>query len=486
MSTGHAGAIGYAPKVMVETPTRPQEKDLYKMMWNIPAYRTVAPGESCAQEFLMQARPKAGSTVLDLGCGTGRGGLQLAVFGQMNVTMVDFADNCLDQDIRDMLEAQKHTLRFVEADLNAELPVSAEYGFCTDVMEHIRPHRVDAVLNHCLRACQHVYFQIATEDDVMGKIVGHKLHLSVHPYGWWLQKFQERNCLIHWSKDYGTHCCFYVSAWVEGKDITEVGVLNVSEDKMRENVKHNIAQGWGQVVPHELNDVEVMILGGGPSMESQLDEIKRLRESGVKLLTLNGAYKWAIDNGLKPSGLVMVDARPHNARFTQPVIDDCKYFIASQCDPTVFEGLPKERTYLWHTTAELIRDLLKAQYGDEWWAIPGGSTILLRTIPLFRLLGFKRFHLFGCDSCLEDNKHHAYEQAENDGQPVIRVTVGGRVFQCHLWMASQATEFIDLIKFLGDEIELEVYGDGLLRHILQTGANLMEEKEKLEEQIKLV
>ena len=33
---------------------------------------------------------------------------------------------------------------------------------------------------------------------------------------------------------------------------------------------------------------------------------------------------------------------------------------------------------------------------------------------------------------------------------------------------------MDLIKFLGDEIELEVYGDGLINHILRTGAELSE------------
>ena len=81
------------------------------------------------------------------------------------------------------------------------------------------------------------------------------------------------------------------------------------------------------------------------------------------------------------------------------------------------------------------------------------------------------FHIFGCDSCLEDSSHHAYEQKENDGQMVVPVNVGGKIFYCNPWMISQAQEFMDLIKMMGDEIELEIYG-GLLHHILETGASL--------------
>jgi len=472
--TFFSSVLSDPPEVKI-TNDRPLEKDLYKMMWSRPEYRVVAPGEQIAQEFLAQAKPPKGASVIDLGCGTGRGALNLAFFGGMNVTMVDFADNCLDEDIVPMLETQSHAMRFVEADLSQPLPVSAAYGFCTDVMEHIRPHHVDRVLDNCLAACQHVFFQIATEDDIMGKLVGHKLHLTVQPYSWWLQKFNDRKCIIHWSEERDGYCLFYVTAWASGADIVDIGVINLDDEKVKANVKHNISLGFQQVQPYPTNDVEVMIVGGGPSLAANMDKIKELRASGVKLVAINNAYQYCLDNGVTPSAFVMVDGRDFNKRFVENVVDDCKYFIASQCDPSVFEKLPKERTYIWHTSAEMVNNILAEQY-DKWYPIPGGSTVLLRAIPLFRMLGFKRFHLFGCDSCLEDGKHHAYEQEENDGQLVAPVNVGGKIFYCNPWMISQAQEFIDLIRMLGDEIELEVYG-GLLRHILETGASYADIKE---------
>jgi hypothetical protein len=462
---------GAAPVVTV----RPIEREIYRQMWARPEYRAVAPGEQCASLFMAQARPKKGATVLDMGCGTGRGALSLAFFGGLNVTMLDFADNCLDDDIRPMLETQAHALRFVQADLTKPLPASAEYGYCTDVLEHIPPAQVDAVLDNTLKAAQHVFYQISTVDDVCGALIGHALHLSVHPYEWWLKKFNERGCLVHWSHNdpAGQFCCFYVTAWATGEDVVDVGILNVPEEQVKANVRANLARGFAQATPHESNDFEVMILGGGPSLDAHLEEIRALRADGVKLIALNGAHDWCLDNGLTPSAMIMVDAREFNARFTRRPVSACRYLLASQCHPSVFDGIPPEQVVLWHTTAEMIREELDAA-DPVWFGIPGGSTVLLRAIPLLRMLGYCKFHLFGCDSCLQGEQHHAYAQPENDDPLAIPVTVGGRVFHCHAWMLSQAQEFQDLIRYLGEAFELEVHGDGLLAHILNVGADLQD------------
>jgi hypothetical protein len=173
---------------------------------------------------------------------------------------------------------------------------------------------------------------------------------------------------------------------------------------------------------------------------------------------------------------MVVDGREFNARFVEPVDERNLYLIASQVSPKVLEHLPLERTYLWHTNINLIKEELDKRY-ELWFNTPGGSTVLLRAIPLLRMLGFKRMHLYGCDSCLSGSDHHAYGQPENDKELVLPVTCGDRIFQCHPWMVSQASEFCDLIKIFGNEFELSVAGDGLLAHIIATGAQMAEESE---------
>lgn len=472
MTSGDGAFKGFAPTVTVQEGNPEAVK--YGQMWERPEYRVHSPGEQLVPLFLAQARPRKGASVIDFGCGTGRAGLMLAVLGGLNVTMVDFVSNCLDDDVREMLTTQAHTLRFLKADLEKPLPCAAEYGICTDVMEHVREDKVDAVLNNILQSSQHVFFSISTVDDSCGALINEPLHLTVRPFAWWLEQFNKRECVIHWSQETPNAALFYVSAWSTGQDFVATGVVNTGDEEIAANVRHNTAQGWQQVVPHVTNDIDVMLLGGGPSLNQFEDDIKRLRAEGVKLITLNGSYNWALERGMKPSATVMVDARAFNSRFVRPVIDDCKYLISSQCHPDVFEGLPRDRTFMWHTSNDAIQSALIERYGEGgYYLVPGGSTVLLRAIPLMRQLGYRRFHLFGCDSCVSGDVHHAYEQPENDNVIIIPTLVGGRMFSCTPWQVSQAVEFQDLIRVLGSEIELEVHGDdGLLSWILKTAAEM--------------
>ena len=68
--------------------------------------------------FLEQAQPLRDSTCIDFGCGTGRGALMLALLGKLKVTMVDFAENALDDDIHDICRAQPDRIEFIQRDLN--------------------------------------------------------------------------------------------------------------------------------------------------------------------------------------------------------------------------------------------------------------------------------------------------------------------------------------------------------------------------------
>ncbi len=475
-----AGYVGHAPDVLIQPippKTENPEAKRYRQMWKADSYRAISPGEQLAMHFLQQAKPPANAECIDFGCGTGRGALMLALMGGMRVTMLDFADNCLDPEVREALVTQKERLSFHVADLTIGSPCTAAYGYCCDVMEHIPTDDVPKVLENILAAAQHVFFSIASGPDNCGPDVlgeGEHLHLTQQPMAWWLSILSKLGAIVHWSSEQSDGCLIYCTGWRDADDVIKGGHINTSLEEVDAQVLANVRAGWQMATPYDRQDREVIILAGGPSLPSQIDEIRKLRDvEGAALITTNGAYNWALEQGLKPSMQIVVDAREFNSRFTRPVIDNCLYLMASQVHPSTLEGLPHDRTFLWHSGVSDAAEAVIRERTGYFFPVPGGSTVVLRAIPLLRMMGFWRMHIFGLDSCVRrtDESHHAYSQPENDNEHLFPVGCGGVQFWCAPWMVSQASEFRGLVRSLGDEVEMAVYGDGLIAHIIKTGAS---------------
>jgi len=478
MTTGRVGIGGHAPTVSIKR----TERGKYEEIWKHDSYRQTSPGERLATEFLRQAKPSRGETVIDFGCGTGRGGLMLYALGGLKPIFVDFAFNALDPDIREESEKQPDKWKFICHDLSKwpypkELK-GAKYGYCTDVMEHIPPEQVGLVLKNILRSARHVFFNIATEPDLHGALIGETLHMTVQPFEWWLERFRELECSVHWSHKLENGALFYVTAFATSADLQKAMTLNVDEQVVYDNVLANLRLNLQEVCPHDTQDIEIMLLAGGPSLGDFEAEIRRKRNDGMYIITTNGTYNWCLERGIKPSAQIVVDSREFNRRFVTPVIPNCRYLLSSQCHPMTVASTPPAQTLLWHAgAAPKVREAIDTYVAEsganrEWYPIHGGSTVMMRAIPLLRTLGFRKLHVYGFDSCLRGSEHHAYTQTENDGQTIVEVRVGGRKFHCTGWMWEQAYEFIDLTKMIADVVDLEVYGDGLIAHIISTSAEL--------------
>lgn len=157
------------------------EKAKYKRMWQFDQYRYISPAEQIV-DLIDAHAPERNGIVIDFGCGTGRAMVELTKRG-FHVIGVDFADNCRDEAAKD--------LPFLEWDLSLPCPLRAPYGYCCDVMEHIPSDQVDAVLSNIKDSAEQVLFRIEYEPDRMGKLIGAKLHLSVHGEDWWTEKLKQ-------------------------------------------------------------------------------------------------------------------------------------------------------------------------------------------------------------------------------------------------------------------------------------------------------
>jgi hypothetical protein len=210
---------------------------------------------------------------------------------------------------------------------------------------------------------------------------------------------------------------------------------------------HNRRQGWTPLSKTWEGLKEIVLLGGGPSLNTHRHELDELLKREVPVVTVNGSYHWARKNHIWPSMQIVVDARELNARFTHPVLPGTHYLIADSCHSSVLRGLPKRKTYLWD----------RHQFN-------GGSTVMLCAMALLRWMGMQHCSIFGLDSCLgHDRQHHAYPQPENDGETLLEIELEERKFLCTSWMIEQAEEFLELSPHWG---KFKVHGDGMIAWML--------------------
>lgn len=176
------------------------EKEKYQYMWQFDSYRECSPGEHVADYFIGHFKPKG--RVIDYGCGTGRAGIKFSKNGN-SVLLIDFTDNCRDEEAL--------CLPFMQWDLSTPIPAESDYGFCTDVMEHIPTEDVKAVVTNIMDSSREVFFQISTIDDTMGELIDEPLHLTVKPHSWWKALFESLGYAIEWDSEQEIASLFYIT-----------------------------------------------------------------------------------------------------------------------------------------------------------------------------------------------------------------------------------------------------------------------------------
>lgn len=267
---------------------------------------------------------------------------------------------------------------------------------------------------------------------------------------------------------------------------------NVSDSVILQQVEINVRRQLPQLQPHAPNHETVALVLGGPSLEAYERELVQAVWNGAKVVCTNGSFQWCIKHNIKPSAMVMLDARQFNSRFVEFDVPGCKYLLASQCHPEAFEICRDRDVLIWHCCSggESEYDVLKEYYFDRLFPIGLGTTVAIKSIQLMRMLGFQSFDIFGFDSCWVKSRwytttevgeyiHHAYDQKENDNDKRLKVVLKPegrddlkREFMCAPWMCRQAMDFQTLIREQGNNFRLNVRGDGVIATILKFSAEL--------------
>ncbi len=158
-----------------------QERETYESIWAMNAYREASsPGQMFVQMFTEMAKPRAGASILDAGCGGGKGAIALAEQG-FDVSMCDLTNAGLD--------AGAMRFPFVQVPLWDKLTPHVgfkDYAYCCDVLEHIPPQFTMLVVSRLLEVARKgVFLSISLMPDQHGVWVGRPLHLSIQTFPQW-------------------------------------------------------------------------------------------------------------------------------------------------------------------------------------------------------------------------------------------------------------------------------------------------------------
>lgn len=225
---------------------------------------------------------------------------------------------------------------------------------------------------------------------------------------------------------------------LEKLEFTEVTLVPIAPSKKKSKrflLRETIPEGKGRITKDEYlaavirgqesgmksmlrlinkhHGAECCIVGGGPSLQKTVGELRRLAKRGCIIIAVNKSHDWLLKRGLPCHYAVLLDPKEWVAEYIDLTLPDrarksCgklwvrpTYLIASQVHEKTlakFKDLPN--AYLWHAGAGLGEsELLKTRYpaGAEWCVVPGASVVGLRAMWLAHGLGCRKLRLFGID-----------------------------------------------------------------------------------------
>lgn len=231
------------------------------------------------------------------------------------------------------------------------------------------------------------------------------------------------------------------------------------------NVRSSLDRGLpcinATVPPH---DGTMLIVGTGPSLAGQLD---RLREAPGYIMALNEAHDYLVERGITPHGWNFSEVSPWDKNLITKDAPGCRYFVASQCAPQIFDALKDRDVMVWHAWQDIGEGPLIAKALDADAKLIGGGGPFLRALCLGMALGYRKFESFGVDGSYEANSHVAYQEERDDwnGEAHLDVTCYGRTFKTVGYLARLGHDWIDFLKRHGHGFDLKMHGDGLMQHI---------------------
>lgn len=232
---------------------------------------------------------------------------------------------------------------------------------------------------------------------------------------------------------------------------------NTEESIRTDNIRATFERGYIRFneLMNSAQGKAISIVGAGPSLSRTYKDIVG------DVMACNSAHDFLIGKGIIPKFALYWDANPVIAKMAGKSHPEVTYLVASRCHPDLFKALAGCRVVVFHALGgEPVEKYLIA-YNRMEPLVGGGSSGVTRGTHLAGAMGYTDVHLFGADSCYEEDATHVGGSLIE--QKKMRLRVCGRQFTTAPWMALQVADFQVLVPHLQTlGMNLTVHGTGML------------------------
>lgn len=215
---------------------------------------------------------------------------------------------------------------------------------------------------------------------------------------------------------------------------------------------------------------QIALVGGGPSIKKQLEKIKEYKT----IISCGSVNDFLMSNNIIPTYSVICDPDPVSINYFKKLDTETKYLLASSVDKKLIEHFQNHQIVLWHCHSDDYTGKIE-DVEPDYQAIGGGCTVGLRSICIAMMLGYTNIHLFGFDSCLDENDTpYPYEISTEEEkatmQEIYSLKVGHisglkgqeKEYKCYGYQLAQAHHYREFYKNYGNSFNPTFHGEGLL------------------------
>ena len=252
---------------------------------------------------------------------------------------------------------------------------------------------------------------------------------------------------------------------------------NTTDEVIEQNIRINSQKDLLWLQSAVAHDGMAILVGGGASIEDEIDTIRSLVSQGGVVFAMNAASQWLRSQGIEADYQCVADAKEETAQLLDHLAK--KHIIGSQVHPNTMDAV--KDPIVWHLGIKDIEDLFpKERVKKGGYVILGGGRAVGNSATCVAFaLGFRDLRIFGFDSCHRDGRSHAYTQTMNALIPTINIKRAGREFVASVAMKAQAEKFMFTSHHLKEAgCKIQVYGDGLLQTMYNTEYKDLSEQDK--------